>query len=83
MMWWDRACGSGYWTAGWGVMHAIIPLTLLAFLVFGVILLVRKGRADAPIEKRSGLEILDERYARGNVDREEYLQKRKDLEVGQ
>lgn len=48
-------------------------LVVAVLLVFAVL-----SRTD----ERSGnsaKDILDERYARGDIDREEYLQKRKDL----
>jgi putative membrane protein len=62
----------------------IIPLLFLALLISAVVLLVRYaagtgGRAP-PAERRSpGLDALEERYARGEIDRDEYLQKKKDI----
>jgi putative membrane protein len=72
---------------GWGwfwPLHFIIPLLFLALIITAVILLVRyaTGWSDYPsrMERRSaGLEALDERYARGEINREEYLQKRQDI----
>ena len=63
-------------------------LVLIAALVWR---LVRGGRESADREARTGaagasrespLEVLEHRYARGEVDREEYLQKRDDLTGG-
>jgi putative membrane protein len=73
---------------GWGLfwpLHFIIPFLFLALIVTVVVLLVRYavGWGDRPPpwgERRSaGLEALDERYARGEIDRDEYLQKRRDI----
>jgi putative membrane protein len=72
---------------GWGwfwPFHFIIPLLFLALIVTVVVLLVRyaAGWSDHPsrLERRSaGLESLDERYARGEINRDEYLQKRQDI----
>ena len=73
---------------GWGWLwpfHFIIPLLFFALIVTVVVLLVRyaAGWGDHPPrwgERRSaGLEALDERYARGEIDRDEYLQKRRDI----
>jgi putative membrane protein len=74
---------------GWGgwawPFMGIIPLLFLALLISAVVLLVRyaagtgTGRAP-PAERRSqGLDALEERYARGEIDRDEYLQKKKDI----
>jgi len=38
------------------------------------------GRCGTPSRRHSpGLDVLEERYARGEIDRDEYLQKKKDL----
>ena len=74
---------SGY-SGGWMVLHSGYWLLLLAALVAGAVLLWRS--ADSGPKDgvgRSALEILDERYARGEIDREEYLQRRKDILDGQ
>jgi putative membrane protein len=63
---------------------AIIPLLFLAGLIAVVVLLVRSaagaGGIQPPVQRRSpGLDALEERYARGDINREEYLQKRRDI----
>ena len=73
MMWWHNGMGWG----GWIVM----TLTMLAFwslVVFGVIAIFRGDR-----KSRSGqdhgpdpMKILDERFARGDIDIEEYRARR-------
>jgi putative membrane protein len=76
----------GSWD-GWGWLwpfHFVIPLLFLALVITVVVLLVRyvMGWSDHPprLERRSaGLESLDERYARGEINRDEYLQKRQDI----
>ncbi len=73
--------GWGGW--GWPFM-GIIPLILLALLVAAVVLLVRgvsgTGEAHPPPARRSpALDVLEERYARGEINRDEYLQKKKDI----
>lgn len=70
--------GPGFFGMGLGM------LLFWALLIGGVIVLVRwlaggsKRRAASP-ETPSALEILAQRYARGEIDREEYEQKRRDL----
>jgi putative membrane protein len=87
--------GSGYgWgmgpgMMGWGYgMWWIWPIFMLIFLVaviIGIILLIRwlttsTGQgARATGTEDSALEILRSRYARGEIDREEFEQKKKDL----
>lgn len=71
---------------GWGggAFNMILwPLVLVA-LVVGVIWFVRSpsysgvGRLDLP-RRSSGLDILKERYARGEINRDEYLQKKQEI----
>ena len=59
------------------------PLVLIA-LVAGVIWYVRSpsdGSAGRllPPRRSSGLDILEERYARGEINRDEYLQKKQEI----
>jgi putative membrane protein len=68
---------------GWGMGFGFIFwLLVLALLVGGVVWFVR---SQAAVEGRSqqrrsaGLDVLEERYARGEINREEYLQKKRDL----
>jgi len=63
-------------------MHGIGPVLLLALLVGVVILLVRLvGGREGTLQKThsTALEILEERYARGEIDRDEHLQKKRDI----
>lgn len=64
------------------VMFLIMLLVLVALIV-GVVWLVRTlakdGRGSHP---RSAVERLDLRYARGEIDRDDYIRRRDDLERG-
>ena len=72
----------GFWMWGPGPIFLIL-FGILLFL--GIALLVRllafygDQSRDAGGRKRA-LELLEERYAKGEIDRDEYLQKRQDLE---
>lgn len=73
---------------GWGGMWLgpIFMLVVLAVLVAGIVALVRLfagERTVADRTSRSAREILDERYARGEIDREEYLRRRDDMAAHQ
>jgi putative membrane protein len=68
---------------GWGWGMAIFGWLFMALLVIGVVWLIRSTPGQAPPSghrDRRALELLDERYARGEIERDEYLQRRQDLE---
>ncbi|MBI2852321.1 MAG: SHOCT domain-containing protein [Chloroflexi bacterium] len=69
--------GGGWWLLSW-----LIGIVILGLFVWGIVLLV-KGIASSGGGGHDGeelaLEILKKRYARGEINREEYEQKRKDL----
>jgi putative membrane protein len=72
---------------GWGwfwPFHFIVPLLFLALIITVAVMLVRYavGWGDRPprLERRSpGLDVLEERYARGEINRDEYLEKKRDM----
>ena len=68
-----RVAGGGFFFIG------LLLFVLLAGLL--ILMLARRGRHPglAMPEARPGLAVLEERYARGEIDREEYLSKREDL----
>ena len=63
---------------GWVFMSAFWVLTVL-----GIVALVRWMGSQSSVNReprpRTALEILQERYARGEIQREEYEQKKRDL----
>jgi putative membrane protein len=62
---------------GGGMMWFFWILIIVALVGF-VMLATRRGYIP-PRSEKSALEILKERYAKGEVDREEFEQKKKDL----
>ena len=70
---------------GWGMGFGFIFwLLILVAIIAGVVWFVRSQplAGSQRREKHStGLEVLEERYARGEISREEYLQKKRDIEV--
>jgi putative membrane protein len=72
----------GWW--GFGMMLAM--LLFLALIVLGVVFVVRSNPDGGRTGSRSGgnraLEILDERFAGGELDREEYEERRRILTGG-
>jgi putative membrane protein len=88
MMMWGG--GNGWGGAGGAIMVVVI-LAVLALLVVGIILLVRgltrhdhvqagspQGPPPGP-SKGGAMQALEERYARGEIRREEFLQRKQDL----
>ena len=69
---------------GWGGMWfgPLFMLAVFALLVAFVVLLVRWLGGDRGLPSgatRTAREVLDERYARGEIDRDEYLKRRQDI----
>lgn len=63
---------------GWGVLWMLL---WLALPILGIVALVTwMNRATDRRRERSVLDILKERYARGEIDQAEFEQKRRDLE---
>jgi len=75
--------GGWYW---WMGLHGLIWLLFIALLVVGLVALIRflwRGGPAHPTARGTGrsaaLDLLEARYARGEIEREEYLQKKQDL----
>jgi putative membrane protein len=60
----------------------LFMVALLALVIAGIVALVRWiGGADGSGRVHTAREVLHERYARGEVDREEYQRRRDDVAV--
>ena len=73
----------GYHMDGWGMagwwfptLFLVLIVALAAWFIWGG---TRRGGQHRPAGNRA-LEVLGERYARGEIDREEYRQRKADLE---
>ncbi len=70
-----HAAGAGFFFIG--------PLLLLLFGGLLIFMFARRGRWHGPgpgaYHMSPGLKVLDERYAGGEIEREDYLAKREDL----
>ena len=69
--WW------GVWGLGMMVLGFLFWVAMIVALVLGIRWLLRQGRPEAGDSAR---EILRQRYARGEINREEFEAKRKDLQ---
>jgi putative membrane protein len=76
---------TGAWGgAWWGIFGMIVWLFIVVVVVAAVVWLVRSGSPSGgagllPPRRSSALDILEERYARGEINRDEYLEKKRDL----
>ena len=72
----------GGWWMGVGIVHMLL---FWGLIILAIVALVKwlSGKSPSPsaerLRERTALEILQERYARGEIDRQEYEQKRTDL----
>jgi putative membrane protein len=57
----------------------IFWLLILAGIVAGVLWFIRGMPQGGGARRSPGLDALEERYAKGEIGREEYLQKKRDL----
>ena len=68
----------GVWMFGGWLMMLVI--WLVPFLVLFVGMKYLLGRSRSATAGKSALDVLDEAYARREISRDEYLQKRDDLQ---
>ena len=77
MMWgWGHPVG---WL--WMVMMGVFWVALIIAVIFLIRwLLLSKGDRDSEVlREESPLEILNKRYAKGEIDKQEFVEKKKDL----
>jgi putative membrane protein len=78
--WWGGGHPMGWIWGIWGIGMFLMMLVFWGLVIGGIVLGIRwlVGR-DKGSPPDSALEILRQRYARGEIDREEFEQKKKDL----
>lgn len=76
---WGYYGNSGWW---WGsALHMLLMWGVLILIIVALVKWVFGKPTDMPaLRSKGALEILKERYARGEIDREEFDQKRRDIE---
>lgn len=77
MMWWYG--GPCSWMGGVGLLFMFLFWILI---IFGVVYLIRSvgfQRKEGQFVEKTPLQILQERYAKGEIDKKEYEEKKKEL----
>ena len=70
----------GGWN-GFGILGWVTMITFWLFLILGVIALIRyiSGLGRSSDKNKDPLDILRKRYARGEIDKKEFEEMKKDL----
>lgn len=76
--------------SGWGGMGMGLGLGMIGMSLFWILLIVAivmlvksmqgSGTSSGQRQEKTALDILKERYARGEIEREEFEQKKRDLD---
>ena len=68
---------------GWGLGGGIMMIIFWAAIVLFIVWIVRevggRNNSDKTRHGKSAIEILEERYAKGEIDKKEFEEKKKDL----
>jgi putative membrane protein len=78
-MMWNWFGGMGWWMMFGGLLMLVFWGGIIALIVWGVKKLVERGSGSDITQKHDPLDIAKERYARGDISREEFEQIKKDL----
>jgi putative membrane protein len=80
-MMWDWGQGMGWWMGFGGIWLLLFWGGIIWLVVWGIRKLSRRGpeETSGPNSKSSPLDIAKERYAKGELTKEEYEQLKRDL----
>ena len=73
---WEMPLGMGWWIAFGGLWMLVFWGGLIALIVWGIKKVTERGGST---QKHDPLDVAKERYAKGEISREEFEQIRKDL----
>jgi putative membrane protein len=73
----------GYNMMNWGGLGWLFTILLWGLIIFGTVELVRyivrSERGSSSGKDKTPIDILNERYAKGEINKEEFEEKKKDL----
>jgi putative membrane protein len=80
-MFWHWSYSTPWWGWWWFPFHGLTSLIFTIAIIVLVVVLLRRRHPPFPYanSRSAALLILEERYAKGELQREEYLQKKQDL----
>ena len=80
MMPWGMGGGYGW---GWGITGFFFMAIFWVIIIVGAVFLIRwlvaESRSQPPVGGETALDIVKKRYARGEINREEFEAKKRDL----
>jgi putative membrane protein len=84
MVQWGRGSNMMEWGYGMGGFGIILNIIIWVAIIIGIVFLVRwmsgfAKQKDQATKEDSALEILKKRYVSGEISKEEFEQKRKDI----
>ena len=72
----DRGWGMGWC---WSIMIGIVFLAFVALVIWVVVRLIERGGHNVVTNNRTPLDIAEERYAKGEITKDQFEQIKKDL----
>jgi putative membrane protein len=76
----DMICDWASWGWGWP-FGFLFPILLWGLIIAGIVMIVRASTNSGvpPVRRVRSLDVLAERYARGEIERDEFLRKASDI----
>ncbi len=68
-----------WWMGGWGWLWMLVPVLVVALLVWLLVRNSRQDQATGGVGRPDPLRTLEERFARGEIDQEEFERRRSAL----
>jgi len=78
-MMWEHTGGWGMGWIGLGVLHMVVFWGVVIFVIVMLVRWLSDGSTNSPPSAKTPMDILRERYARGEIDHAEYERVRRDI----